>query len=492
MKAIACQDLSEKQIDTHTVIIGSGPSGLTLASALSGDLIVVESGGHGIDMQFKRAHRSHVSGEPTKPDSVRVRAIGGATTRWTGRCAELDDWDFEERPWMAERGWPIQKDVLAPYYEKIWDLLGLATCSKYGHPREHSANEAELLASHLRMQRWSFWGGSHKTKMNIIGLFPGLFDGEKKRLVYAAEAVQIITDGSRAVAVRVVDRSGASRLIRAKRFILAAGCVDNIKILLLLQSQAPEFTSQVEKWLGRGFMQHLRVSAGQLLYAAGNHCTFHRQFGLFKGKREGRYELGLSIQPEYARQQKIGNASLFFLPEGQAGVLAKLARGASRLIGRPPPDFAQRTIVMADVEQEVLPESRVTLHRDLGPHGVPRADIDWRISKRDYRTTCETLAMFEDYLERAGLGTLCRRPGLGKSQIEPELILDSNHPLGGTRMAADASHGVVDRNCKVFGTQNLWAVGGSVFATGGHANPTITMMALARRLADHLENKSNK
>jgi len=64
------------------------------------------------------------------------------------------------------------------------------------------------------------------------------------------------------------------------------------------------------------------------------------------------------------------------------------------------------------------------------------------------------------------------------------------HHLGTTRMSDNPLNGVVDSNCKVYGVSNLYVAGSSVFPTGGHANPTLTLIALTLRLADHLK-KSN-
>jgi choline dehydrogenase-like flavoprotein len=61
-----------------------------------------------------------------------------------------------------------------------------------------------------------------------------------------------------------------------------------------------------------------------------------------------------------------------------------------------------------------------------------------------------------------------------------------NHHMGTTRMAARSGDGVVDTDCLVFGTDNLYVAGSSVFPTGSCANPTFTIVALAHRLALHL------
>ena len=66
-----------------------------------------------------------------------------------------------------------------------------------------------------------------------------------------------------------------------------------------------------------------------------------------------------------------------------------------------------------------------------------------------------------------------------------------SHHMGTTRMAQRPEEGVVDRDCKVFGTSNLYVAGSSVFATGGAINPTFTLTALALKLAKHLEKLVN-
>ena len=59
--------------------------------------------------------------------------------------------------------------------------------------------------------------------------------------------------------------------------------------------------------------------------------------------------------------------------------------------------------------------------------------------------------------------------------------------MGTTRMSADPAQGVVDADCRVHGMANLYVAGSSVFPTCGSANPTLTIVALALRLAAHLK-----
>jgi choline dehydrogenase-like flavoprotein len=119
--------------------------------------------------------------------------------------------------------------------------------------------------------------------------------------------------------------------------------------------------------------------------------------------------------------------------------------------------------------------------------GLRRARVDWKISENERRTARELAKYVAEELARLGYG-----------HAHPELWLDSEEPLsesqlrgtyhfiGATRMANSPENGVVNSDCRVFGLENLYLGGCSVFPTGGHANPTLTIVALAIRLADHL------
>jgi choline dehydrogenase-like flavoprotein len=61
-----------------------------------------------------------------------------------------------------------------------------------------------------------------------------------------------------------------------------------------------------------------------------------------------------------------------------------------------------------------------------------------------------------------------------------------DHPMGTTRMSASPATGVVDANCRTFGLDNVFVASSSVFPRGGWSNPTLTIVALAARLADYL------
>ena len=154
----------------------------------------------------------------------------------------------------------------------------------------------------------------------------------------------------------------------------------------------------------------------------------------------------------------------------------KRARGQLR-----PTEF----VVVDQMEHEPDPESRVTIiPRSIDRYGLPRLRVDWRIGASTRRSQHRMHELFRDALVRAGITTF-RSDVLDQPDAELELW-DMKHPSGTTRMSADPRIGVVDADCRVHGIDNLYVAGSSVFPTSGHFNPTLVIVALSARLADHL------
>jgi choline dehydrogenase-like flavoprotein len=126
----------------------------------------------------------------------------------------------------------------------------------------------------------------------------------------------------------------------------------------------------------------------------------------------------------------------------------------------------------------------VTLGTQRDPFGLPVARIDWRPAASDRASIRATQEAIDEALRGAGLGHV----ELMLGDEHPALLLEGNyHHLGATRMHTDPAMGVVDADCRVHGIQNLYVAGSSVFPTYGCSNPTLTVVALALRLADHLK-----
>jgi choline dehydrogenase-like flavoprotein len=136
--------------------------------------------------------------------------------------------------------------------------------------------------------------------------------------------------------------------------------------------------------------------------------------------------------------------------------------------------------------QRPNPDSRITLNNDVDVFGMRRVTLDWRITDEDYDNLYQTSIAFARGVGAAGFGRMILEISEQKNLSK---ITGTGHHLGTTRMHDDPQHGVVDQNCKVHDLDNLFIAGSSVFSTGPRVNPTLNIIALAIRLADHLRTK---
>jgi len=138
-------------------------------------------------------------------------------------------------------------------------------------------------------------------------------------------------------------------------------------------------------------------------------------------------------------------------------------------------------------EQAPNPNSRVRLStRKTDRYGQPRAHLHWAISGDDVRDILRGLALVKPEVERTGEWRL-EIPDY--DQLPPAGIRGGFHHMGTTRMHDNPRYGVVNANGQVHGIDNLFVTGASVFPTGGYANPTLLIGAMAMRLSAHLKQK---
>ena len=145
----------------------------------------------------------------------------------------------------------------------------------------------------------------------------------------------------------------------------------------------------------------------------------------------------------------------------------------------PDDDVVYRVDVMA--EQFPHPESKVSLSASLDPIGLQRPVLNWRIDDLNMSSLRRAYDVFGQQVTRTGFGEFV--PSLDTENVP---VSGGYHHMGTTRMHPEETQGVVDTQGRVHGTSNLYACGSSVFPTSGVSNPTLTIVALSFRLADHL------
>jgi choline dehydrogenase-like flavoprotein len=146
--------------------------------------------------------------------------------------------------------------------------------------------------------------------------------------------------------------------------------------------------------------------------------------------------------------------------------------------------------ILGITEQAPNPQSRVYLAEEKDRLGLNRIVLDWQLTELDKRGLSLLPRLLGLELGRLNLGRVRLADWLAGEGFEAAKGVGGGpHHMGTTRMADDPKRGVVDRNCRVHGNANLYIAGGSVFPTSGYTMPTLTIVALALRLADHLKTR---
>ncbi len=147
-------------------------------------------------------------------------------------------------------------------------------------------------------------------------------------------------------------------------------------------------------------------------------------------------------------------------------------------------------MLTAAVEQRPDPDSRIMLAERTDRHGMPLSRIDWRVHEHEQHTVRRTAELVRHALARLPLPPPVLERWIRERMPFAADFRDNGHHIGTTRMSADPASGVVDAQCQVHGVRGLFVAGSSVFPTGGHANPTQMIVALAVRLADTLKRRA--
>jgi choline dehydrogenase-like flavoprotein len=450
-------------------VIGSGPAGMTVALELSRagrSVILLEAGDDGWSAQSQDIYKGAVIGDPYFDlDVARLRQLGGSSNHWRGMCRVLDEVDFEPKEEFSRARWPISKADLNPYTARASEIFEVQI------PTE------DILIDESNGIKEIFFPVS---PVNFADKYRGELDSSQNlNYVLDANVTQIHTDGRRTTALTVQSFDGQSATISSDTYILATGGIENSRLLLWSNALANGALVPRHVPLGRYWMEHPHYTVGSAIVD-----DDYIEYTYFAMTRERQ------------TAEKVLNCSLRLIPtsyEGTKKLIADLACVApvtaewfSDQIGL---NLACVARLWAVSEQEPRPDNRVALSRDeKDMFGIPLTELHWRKSQRDQETLRQTALAFGEHLVDSGKGRLRLDSWLLESGDYPvDAPIGGNHHMGGTRMADNPYDGVVDPNCRVYGQENLFIAGSSVFPSGGCSNPTVTIVQLALRLADHLK-----
>ena len=516
----AQQVLQGSQIDTDVCIIGAGAAGLTMACELaSGPLNVclLESGGFDFDDATQALYQATVSGHPLNaPDISRLRYFGGTTNHWGGMCAPLDEDDFRIRPWIQYSGWPITRAELDPFYRRATSYVQIPS-SEFA-PRAW-AEDIPPLFKDKRL-------GDRLAPL-LFQLSPPTRFGEiYRQQLEAASTLKILLHanllsldsqpgGQVVEAARVSSLGGNTFIVRARTYILAAGAIENARLLLLSNSTQPKGLGNQHDLVGRFFMGHpqldkvawivlnapsgaaakplassLRTYAMLQVTAKAAAQDQIARFGAHVDPLASTDAARLHDTPSYQALKRIvarikGTSFRDITTSDDVAMVFNdvggLLKGLYTRFGRAP-----ILDIRPQCEQVPNPASRVTLGEERDALGQRRANVDWRLTDLDVVSIRRGLACVSQAFVDAKLGRATLSEAIGDATPQTIDCNEAWHHIGTTRMSNDPRTGVVDRDCRVHGLANLYVAGASVFPTTGIVNPTYTIVALAIRLADQI------
>ncbi|MCB1801042.1 MAG: GMC family oxidoreductase [Gammaproteobacteria bacterium] len=500
------------QLTADLAIIGGGPAGITLARALAATgqrICLIEAG----DMQYDSISQAHYEGETTGISyplaGSRMRFFGGSSNHWGGYCRPLEAIDFEPREWVENSGWPFTIDELLPWYGPACEVveIGPPRFTDKEYWQEQTAHTLpELPSGRMALRFFQFsppthFGTRYGDELRQASNIDVLLNANVTNIAARSE-------GRSVRALKIATHNGLHHQVQARDYVLATGGLENARTLLLSNDVVAAGLGNQNDQVGRYFMEHPHLEGlGSIIMTdIARLPPIYRRRVRVEG-RDG--HVAFTPSDRHLREQHLLNAT-FSVGEAviyRANTVADTPQVAShmtmlaagrQLFGDRPwtapsaPDakVGQWLGIGCACEQVPNPDSRVMLADSKDAFDLPRIKLDWRLTEQDRHSVIShvrTLAM-----EIGALGVARMLLEFKNPDSWPEIVMGGSHHMGTTRMHDDPRHGVVDRNCKVHGCDNLYVAGSSVFPTSGAANPTLTIVALALRLADHLKTRGTR
>jgi len=535
--------------EVEIAIVGTGPVGLAVATRLAGRvgrIALVEAGGPQFEPAqnlkfFKAAQINDPRHSPTELN--RRRMLGGTASVWGGRCIPFDPEDFA--PASERFGWPIEFAEMDAHIAEALEFLdagkpefsAISVLPTNPVVTDNAAND--LVVDRIERYSkptnvWRKWATTLARSRDVT-------------VIHGATCTNVITnaDGARATGLALrTTSSHRSHKILASTIVLACGGLETPRLLLASRESRSCGLGNEYDLVGRFYMTHLVSDArnvGALRFASPETArafdfaktldgVYGRRMILLSPAARKRYGIcNIVFRPtrppidDPSHRDPVLSAMFLarshFIPaeymrsltveSGTSPALmwrdhvANVARGFTRLGGfsidwmrrrviatrKLPSVFLYRTDGTYPLEfnAEQMPnrESRVLLGHETDCFAVPRLVVEWQMRDSELASICRAYQALAVAVAEAGLGTVQLNPNLANA-VQRALVPQGGHHIGTVRMGADPSTGVVNRNGEVWDTHGLFVAGAAIFPTSGFANPTLTAVALAFRLAEHL------
>ncbi len=515
-------------ISCEVIVVGGGTSGLLLASQLGtkgANVCVVESGSYTVNQNSESLNDViNLGREYNGTKSGRLRVLGGTSKIWGGAFIPFLKSDLSDRPYVNLKKWPIDWEEI---YEEIPELERIFSLSSGSYESAH-LSESRLKADgiiddEMFVNRFAKW--PKFSKRNVFKLFKDdLIKSKNVTVIVNATVVELLKPHyscETLSGLKIKNTHFQEKDITADKIVLASGAIESTRILLNYKNSLSNKTIDRSGYLGVGFNDHVSVQLGEVCNL--NHEAINKLVGFrFQAgmMRSHRWELTPKQQKDLSspsawvhlsfeqKEQSAFHSLRLIMQSVQTGKLPSLSNILNLFKEIP---YLTRLILWRffrsqllaplnatfriNIVLEQLPKSSnfLRLARERDCYGTPKLELFWDIDDFDANSIMKVAKLFEQYWDKnleSILGKIHWYQDI-KQSLDLNMIKSTDifHPASTTRMAEDESKGIVDTNLCVFGTKNLFVLSTSVFPCGGSANPTMTLLLLALRLANHLKSK---
>ncbi len=447
--SVFIEETSNKKYDV--VIVGAGPAGISIALRLAKQqntrILLVESGELEFNPKINKLSEVEATGDLANayyPIHAQ-RVLGGTSSVWAGYCAML-----EERAFLNNE-WPINFIDLKPYYKDAADILELPP-EAFQVPSKKIVKEENIIYKPYYLSPPVRFNEKYRTTLQ---------EHPNVDVIFNSTCTNILSNGNNVEAILIQDSSGnslATKRVNTKYCVLACGGIGNARILQL-SGVAPKSP------VGKYFSEHPHI------YNCGELELNTDRIKPFLSNEKVVHALQLS--DKYCLKNKILSFTVSFTAEEMKEHV---------FLGKRTSAYSTSAIIRAEMESYA--SNHVALNDNHDHLGQPKTKINFSFFYQEIAKNAWD--HFARELLASGIGRASTPPS------EPYQITGGGHYIGTTRMGTLESNSVVDKNCKVHSSSNLYIAGSSVFSAGGAANPTYSIVALSLRLADHLSMKIHK
>ena len=466
-------------------IIGAGAAGVTIARKLAEkghNVALMEGGEDGFTEDSQNLYKAKVVGDPYfELDHCRLRMFGGSTNCWGGLCREFENIDFQRGNFGPEFQWPIVKSDIDKYINEASDILDIDLIK--GDKTLENAGLKEV-----------FFDTSPPTNF-LDKYYEEIVSNKKINLFLNANLIDINVNQGKINSAIFESYKGTKININAENFIFCMGGIENPRFLLHFRNKYGDEFFPNKLPVGKYWMEHPHANLGLFLMYGDLEQEFERYFTLSDEMQKKLSVFGCGLR---LKSRRIASNDV---KEHIREILCLAPKLGKKLADK----FKLNLVCSGElnVAWEQAPDIRnkIVLSSETDRFKIPKPILQWKKLPMDTKTLKETVSEFNRWLLKNDIGRIKLNEWVLNNydysyNYDRSLLVDGingndghiggPHHMGGTRMHKDPSYGVVDSDCKMFGTKNVYMAGSSVFTTGGHNNPTLPIIQFALRLAEHL------